>query len=178
MGFFEERLYRRAYAHAQGSRAAVNLAQIDAQLRRLAARTGIGTDGFYRDPYFNAYLLGILDSITHLFETETRRRVGFALHEKFFVDYLRTRFGCTREAAHHCFENAVEALAKDGMTAGFADGCADGLALCRGAASKARLFWHLAGRNPPRASLPPIRLDAVTEGFIPQPFLVAERQAV
>ena len=176
MGFFEERLYRRAYVHAQGSRAAVNLAQIDAQLKRLAVRTGIDASGFFRDPYFSAYLLGSLDAITHLFETETRRRIGFSLHEKFFVDYLRKRFKCRPEEARHCFQNTVDALVKDGVSVGYADGCADGIALCRGGTAKARLFWHLAGRNPPRST--PIRRDPVTEDFIPPPFLVADRQAI
>ena len=178
MGFFEEHLYRSAYAHSQGARARANLSQIDAQLCRFTARTGVDAAGFFRDPYFGAYLLGILDSITHLFETETRRRVGFQLHRKFFVEYLRRRFRCTRDEARHSFDNAVAALEKDGMTAGYADGCADGLAFCHGSASKARLFWHLAGRTPPRSAQSQVRLDEVTQGFIPQPFLVTHRQAV
>jgi len=177
MGFFEERLYRRAYVHAQGSRAAANLAQIDAQLRRFVSRTGIDAAGFYRDPYFNAYLLGILDSITHLFETETRRRLGYSIHEKFFVDYLRKRFGCSREEARKRFESTVDSIATDGMSLGFTDGCADGLALCRGGVAKARLYWYLAGSNPPRARTP-IKRDPVTQDFIPPPFLVTGSQAV
>jgi hypothetical protein len=178
MGFLEERLYRSAYAHAQGSRAAANLAQIDAQLRRLSARTGVDAGGYFRDPYFAAYLLGILDSITHLFETETRKRVGYPLHRKFYVDYLRKRFHCTREEARHSFDSTVQTLEMEGISAGFADGCADGLAFCRGGASKARLFWHLMGRNPPRMSPPQIRRDEVTQDFITPPFLIADRQAV
>ena len=76
MRSFEERLYRRAYASAQGPRASFQLAQIDSQLRLLGARAGADTSGFYRDPYFNAYVLGVLDSITKFYETETRRRIG------------------------------------------------------------------------------------------------------
>jgi hypothetical protein len=73
MRLFEERLYRRAYARAQGSRTAFHLAQIDSQLQRLGARAGADTSGFYRDPYFNAYVLGVLDSITKFYETELRQ---------------------------------------------------------------------------------------------------------
>jgi hypothetical protein len=86
MRLFEERLYRRAYARAQGPRAALHLAQIDSQLRRLGVRGGADTTGFYRDPYFNAYVLGVLESVTKFYETETRRFLrGLSLQTLFML---------------------------------------------------------------------------------------------
>ncbi|MGD0867246.1 MAG: hypothetical protein ABSA49_17015 [Rhizomicrobium sp.] len=177
MRSFEERLYRRAYASAQGPRASFQLAQIDSQLRRLGARAGADTSGFYRDPYFNAYVLGVLDSITKFYETETRRRIGISLHEDFFVGYLCKRFACSRDEARQRFAAAIEALEKNGTSSGYADGCADGQASRRGGPAQTRLLWHMAGRNaPPRAPQAASRRDTVAQDFRP-PFLVTDRQA-
>jgi hypothetical protein len=176
MRLFEERLYRRAYARAQGSRAALHLAQIDSQLRRLGARSGADTSGFYRDPYFNAYVLGVLDSITKFYETETRRRIGISLHEDFFVGYLCKRFECARDEARQRFASVIESLEKNGTSSGYADGCADGHALRQGGQAQTRLLLHMAGRNaPPRAPQAAPRRDAVAPDFR-TPVLVTGRQ--
>jgi hypothetical protein len=178
MQLFEQRLYRRAYARAQGSRAAFHLAQIDSQLRRLGARGGADTSGFYRDPYFNAYVLGVLESVTKFYETETRRRIGISLHEGFFVGYLCNRFACSRDEARQRFAAAVESLEKNGASSGYADGCADGHALRQGGPAQTRLLWHMAGRNAlPRAPQAAPRRDAVAPDFR-TPILVTGRQAV
>jgi hypothetical protein len=177
MRLFEERLYRHAYARAQGARAALHLAQIDSQLRRLGTRAGADTSGFYRDPYFNAYLLGVLDSITKFYETETRRRIGITLHEDFFVDFLCKRFACSRDEARQRFAAVIESLEKNGTSSGYADGCADGHALRQRGQAQTRLLWHMAGRNaPPRAPQAATRRDAVAQDFR-APALVTGRQA-
>jgi hypothetical protein len=176
MRFFEERLYRRAFARAQGPRAAHHLAQIDSQLCRLGVRGGADTSGFYRDPYFNAYVLGILESVTKFYETETRRRIGISLHEDFFVGYLCKRFTCSRDEARQRFAQAVESLEKNGTSAGYADGCADGHALRQGGPTQTRLLWHMAGRNAPaRAPQAAPRRDAVAPDFR-TPVLMTGRQ--
>ncbi len=174
---FEERLYRRAFARAQGPRAALHLAQIDSQLRRLGARAGADTSGFYRDPYFNAYVLGVLESVTKFYETETRRRIGISLHEDFFVGYLCRRFTVTRDEARQRFAGVIESLEKNGASAGYADGCADGQALRQGGPAQTRLLWHMAGRNaPPRSPQAAPRRDAVAQD-VRIPFRVTGRQA-
>jgi hypothetical protein len=163
---FEERLYRRAYTRAQGPRAAFHLSQIDSQLRRLGARGGADTSGFYRDPYFNAYVLGVLDSITKFYETETRRRIGISLHEDFFVDFLCKRFACSRDEAQQRFATVIESQERNGTSSGYADGCADGQAFRQGGPAQTRLLWHMAGRNaPPRAPQAAPRRDAVAPDF-------------
>jgi hypothetical protein len=175
---FEERLYRRAYMRAQGSRAAFHLAQIDSQLRRLGGRVGADTSGFYRDPYFNAYVLGVLDSITKFYETETRRRIGISLHEDFFVGYLCNRFACSREEARQRFASVIESQEKNGTTSGYADGSADGQALRQGGPVQTRLLSHMAGRNaPPRTPQATSRRDAVASD-IRTPLPMTARQAV
>jgi hypothetical protein len=175
---FEERLYRRAYARAQGPRAALQLSQIDSQLRRLGARGGADTSGFYRDPYFNAYVLGVLESVTKFYETETRRRIGVSLHEDFFVGYLCKRFTVSRDEARQRFAGVIESLEKNGTSSGYADGCADGQALRQGGPAQTRLLWHMAGRNaPPRTPQAAPRRDAVAQD-IRAPILVTSRQAV
>ena len=175
--FFGERLYRRAYARAQGPRASLHLAQIDSQLRRLGVRAGADTSGFYRDPYFNAYVLGVLESVTKFYETETRARIGISLHEDFFVGYLCKRFAVSRDEARQRFAGVVESLEKNGALAGYADGCADGHAFRQGGPLQTRLLWHMAGRNaPPRAPQATPRRDPVAQD-VRAPILVTTRQA-
>jgi hypothetical protein len=138
----EDRISKRNYAWAQSDRVQSQLDHVDSQLFRLKQRKDVDPDRVLKQPYVDEYVVGILDAITKLYESETRQRIGLSLHEKPFVSYASKRLSRSRDEARNRFSTVARETQSGTRPQGFLDGYADGVDALYGGSAPRRLIDH------------------------------------
>jgi len=148
----DDRIGKRNFARAQRDRMQAQFDRVDAQLHRLRLRSDIDVQRVKQSPYASEYVVGMLDAITKMYESETRRRIGIALHEAPFVAYAATRLACTRDEARARFLDFARDANNGARPKGFLDGYADGVAALYAGHAPQRLIDHFVSAAEPKAS--------------------------
>lgn len=154
---FEDRISKRNFIRSQSDRLQSQLDHVDAQLYRLRLRKDVDADRALGQSYVDEYVVGMLDAITKMYETETRRRIGLALHERPFVSYAARRLARSRDEAKTRFLTLSRSEQSGARPQGFLDGYADGVSALYDGASPRRLLEHFieAARPPHEAEVRP-----------------------
>ena len=111
---------KRLYVVAQTDRAGMQLEHVVNQCAGL-----ILSDTIVASAYFGSYILGMLDSITSVYEAQTRQRIGLSLHEQFFVQFIK-KHGISSRGATAAFRKILVQKSHGEFAAGIRDGYQDG----------------------------------------------------